>query len=207
MKDTVASKVDASAQQAVHKQDRSRVGRFLRLIGAAVDPRAWAHLIKIVNYYNYTHVAPRRAAHLGHDVRLSPTVSLSNPSNVHIGDRARIGAGCNLWCGPSSGRIVIGTDALFGPNVMITAASYRIHDGSPVTKQPMKEADVILGHDVWVGYGAVILAGTTVGDGAIIGANAVVRGNVPPNAIISGNPATQTGTRNPDRPGAPKSDL
>ena len=86
MKDTVASKVDASAQQAVHKQDRSRVGRFLRLIGAAVDPWALAHLIKIVNYYNYTHVAPRRAAHLGHDVRLSPTVSLSNPSNVHIGD-------------------------------------------------------------------------------------------------------------------------
>jgi len=84
---------------------------------------------------------------------------------------------------------------LMAPNVMLTATAYRFNQGSPVTKQPLKEADVIIGRDVWLGYGAVVLAGTTIGDGAIIGANAVVRGTVPENAIMSGNPAVQVGTR------------
>lgn len=184
----------------VHKSDLSRGARLWRLIKATLDPRAWGHLLKLVNYYNYTHVRPLRQVHMGADVRLSPTVSLSNPQNIYLKDRVRIGAGCSIWGGPGVGRVVIGDDALFGPNVMITAASYRIHDGSPVTEQAMKEADVVLGRDVWVGYGAVILAGSTIEDGAVIGANAVVRGHVPANAIMMGNPATQVGLRNPDRP-------
>ncbi len=48
--------------------------------------------------------------------------------------------------------------------------------------------DVTIGSDVWIGYGATILAGTRIGDGCIIGANAVVRGHVPPYSIYGGNP-------------------
>jgi acetyltransferase-like isoleucine patch superfamily enzyme len=46
-----------------------------------------------------------------------------------------------------------------------------------------------IGSDVWVGYGASILSGVTVGDGAVIGAHAVVATDVPPYAIVAGNPA------------------
>lgn len=48
---------------------------------------------------------------------------------------------------------------------------------------------VVIGNDVWIGYGAVILGGITIGDGAIIGAGAVVTKNVEPYAIVAGNPA------------------
>ncbi len=50
--------------------------------------------------------------------------------------------------------------------------------------------DTVIGNDVWIGYGALILPGARIGDGAIIGAGAVVRGTVPPYAIMTGNPAT-----------------
>lgn len=48
---------------------------------------------------------------------------------------------------------------------------------------------VTIGHDVWIGHGAVILPGMTVGNGAVIGANAVVTRDVEPYAIVAGAPA------------------
>lgn len=49
--------------------------------------------------------------------------------------------------------------------------------------------DTVIGHDVWVGYESVIMPGVTVGDGAVIAAKSVVVKDVPPYAIVGGNPA------------------
>ncbi|MCA0927716.1 CatB-related O-acetyltransferase [Ruegeria profundi] len=49
--------------------------------------------------------------------------------------------------------------------------------------------NTIVGNDVWIGYGALILPGARIGNGAIIGAGAVVRGDIPPYAMVTGNPA------------------
>ncbi|MBD3750776.1 MAG: CatB-related O-acetyltransferase [Sphingobacteriales bacterium] len=51
------------------------------------------------------------------------------------------------------------------------------------------KGDIVIGHDVWIGHGATVLSGVTIGHGAIIGAMAVVAKNVPPYAIVVGNPA------------------
>jgi acetyltransferase-like isoleucine patch superfamily enzyme len=59
----------------------------------------------------------------------------------------------------------------------------------------ISRGDVVVGNDVWIGSGAVILSGVTVGDGAIIGAHAVVARDVPPYAIVAGNPAQVLRTR------------
>jgi acetyltransferase-like isoleucine patch superfamily enzyme len=48
---------------------------------------------------------------------------------------------------------------------------------------------VRVGNNVWIGYGACILRGVTVGDNAVIGTNAVVTRDVPPNAVVAGVPA------------------
>jgi len=50
-------------------------------------------------------------------------------------------------------------------------------------------SNTILGNDVWVGYGAMIMTGITIGDGAIIGARSLVTKNVEPYTIVGGNPA------------------
>ena len=51
------------------------------------------------------------------------------------------------------------------------------------------KGDVIIGNDVWIGYGALILSGVKIGDGAVVGARAIVAKDVPPYAIVVGNPA------------------
>jgi acetyltransferase-like isoleucine patch superfamily enzyme len=57
-------------------------------------------------------------------------------------------------------------------------------EGHPATK-----GGVVIGNDVWVGSGATIMSGVTIGDGAVIGANSLVVKDVPPYAIVGGNPA------------------
>ncbi len=51
------------------------------------------------------------------------------------------------------------------------------------------KGNIVIGHDVWLGYGAVIMPGVTIGNGAIIGTGAFVTKDVPPCAIVGGNPA------------------
>lgn len=179
----------------VHKARVSRSGRLLRLILGALDPRAWAHAVKIVNYYNYSHVVPLRRVTLGRGCAISPNATFANPERIVLGDRVTLGARVMLWAGPGRARIVIGDDTLFAPDVMVTAANYRFDDGQPVTAQAMDEAEVSIGRDVWLGARAIVLPGARIGDGAIIAAGAVVRGEIPAMAIAGGVPARILGQR------------
>lgn len=58
-----------------------------------------------------------------------------------------------------------------------------------ITGHPSTKGDVIIGNDVWIGYGVTVLSGVKIGDGAVIGAGSVVTKDVPPYAIVGGNPA------------------
>lgn len=179
----------------VHKRRLSRRRRLVRLITGALDPRAWAHLLKVVNYYNYSHVAELRVATVDPTANISPTASFANGRNLVIGARTTIGAGCHLWAGPGEARITVGDDTIFGPDVMVTATGYRYEDGAPINRQAMDEASIEIGADCWIGRGATILAGASLGNGSIVGANAVVRGRFPPCSIVAGVPAQIVGTR------------
>lgn len=173
----------------------TRKDKRRRFFGSMLDPRAWAHGLKLINYYNYAHVRPLRRIRLGSGAAISPNATFSNPEHIAIGARVRIGTRCILWAGHARGRILIGDDVMFGPGVLVTAASYRFNDGHPVTDQAMDEADVVIGDDVWLGAGAIIMPGTRIGAGAIIGAGAVVRGDIPAMAIAVGMPARVVGHR------------
>lgn len=148
-----------------------------------------------MNYYNYTHVIPLRKIKCGTGRSISPDTSFANPERISIGKNVSLGSRCHLWAGPSRASIVIGDDCLFGPEVMVTAASYQFNDGSPITRQLMDEADVAIGRDVWLGTRAIVLPGVTIGDGAIIGAGAIVTKSVPSGAIVAGQPARIIGQR------------
>lgn len=67
-------------------------------------------------------------------------------------------------------------------NVFLTRDFPEIN-GHPATK-----GEVIIGNDVWLGSGCTIMSGVTIGDGAIIGANSLITKDVPPYAIVGGNP-------------------
>ncbi|WP_237392010.1 CatB-related O-acetyltransferase [Paenibacillus dendrobii] len=55
---------------------------------------------------------------------------------------------------------------------------------------PKSKGDVIIGNDVWLAHGVTILSGVRIGDGAVVAAKAVVARDVPPYAIVAGNPGT-----------------
>jgi acetyltransferase-like isoleucine patch superfamily enzyme len=59
----------------------------------------------------------------------------------------------------------------------------------PIRDQGIYKRDVRVGHNVWIGYGACILRGATVGDNAIIGTSTVVTKDVPDNAVVGGAPS------------------
>lgn len=179
----------------VQKKKLSKGRRLVRLVLSFLDPRAWAHAVKLVNYANYSHVTPLREASLGKAVSISPTASFANGRNITIGSHVNIGAHASLWAGNGSARIVIGDHVLIAPSVMISAANYRFNAPGPITQVPMDEADIVIGSDVWIGYGAVILAGSRIGDGAIVGAGATVRGEIPPRAILASATARVIGQR------------
>lgn len=73
------------------KKSLSRRQRGGRLILSILDPRAWLHLFKIINYSNYSHVNPLRQIVRGEGCRISPDVNFSNPQNIALGRRVSLG--------------------------------------------------------------------------------------------------------------------
>lgn len=79
---------------------------------------------------------------------------------------------------------------MMGPDVTILSQTHNIERTDiPMGKQGMREAEVIIGNDVWIGMRSIIMPGVKIGDGAVIGAGAVVTKDVPDYAIVGGVPA------------------
>jgi len=102
-------------------------------------------------------------------------------NNVHIG---------------AIGYMQIGKNVLIGSNVTIVDHNHGYYDRAhqskhespttpPLQRQLSREGNILIGNNVWIAEGAIVLPGAHIGDGAIIGANAVVRGIVPSAAIVA----------------------
>lgn len=72
----------------------------------------------------------------------------------------------------------------------LTTYPFPVFDPSQIADYQPDQRDTHIGHDVWLGYGAIICPGATIGNGVIVGAHAVVRGSIPDYAVVTGNPAT-----------------
>lgn len=101
-------------------------------------------------------------------------------------ERIRIGAFCSIADGVS----------IFGGGEhnthWVTTFPMRIAFGDALAGRdghPASKGETVVGNDVWIGDGAVILSGVSIGNGAIIGARAVVSRNVPAYHVVAGNPA------------------
>lgn len=131
-------------------------------------------------------------------------------------DQFAAGTAVQMGC-----RFLNGRKVSFGPRNVINhdclfdGRKYRIHTGSDVSIGPaaviltlghdpqcpdfsLRGGDVVIGDHAWIGYRALILPGITIGEGAVVGAGATVTKDVPPYAIVAGNPARIIGQRNPN---------
>jgi len=79
-------------------------------------------------------------------------------------------------------------DRVMLSHVSYRSSAYGLGPDDPDFFAWRRASSVALGHDVWIGHGAIVLAGLTIGTGAAIGAGTVVTKDVPPFAIVVGNP-------------------
>ena len=106
---------------------------------------------------------------------------------VEIGEKTVIGQEVTI---SAYQRVRIGRECVIADRAMFIDFDHVVVDSErPIRKQGIYKRDVVVGSNVWIGYGAQILRGVTVGDNAIIGASAVVTRDIPANAVVTGSPA------------------
>jgi acetyltransferase-like isoleucine patch superfamily enzyme len=139
---------------------------------------------------------------LGNNVRLSKFINLYG---CEIGDETKIGAFVEIQKNASVGKfckisshtfvcegVVIEDEVFIGHGVMFINDSYpraTTGQGSLQTEADWKVERTVIKRGASIGSGATILSNTSVGENAIVGAGSVVTKDVPPNAIVAGNPA------------------
>jgi acetyltransferase-like isoleucine patch superfamily enzyme len=106
---------------------------------------------------------------------------------VSIGAKTVMGQECTI---SAYQHVSIGRECVIADRVMLIDFDHGVVEVErPIRLQGIYKRDTRVGNNVWIGYGACILRGVTVGDNAIIGTNAVVTKDVPPNAVVAGVPA------------------
>jgi len=105
--------------------------------------------------------------------------------NIRLGDRVYVNFNC-VFLDVAS--ITVGDGSLLAPGVQILTAEHPVEAG-PRASGLESGRPIVIGRDVWIGAGALILPGVTVGDEAVIGAGAVVTRNVAAGTTVVGNPA------------------
>jgi acetyltransferase-like isoleucine patch superfamily enzyme len=106
---------------------------------------------------------------------------------LHVGAKTVFGQECTI---SAFKHISIGRECIIADRVMLIDFDHGVVEVErPIREQGIYTRDVRVGHNVWIGYGACVLRGATVGDNSVIGTSSVVTADVPANAVIGGSPA------------------
>ncbi|PRZ08205.1 transferase family hexapeptide repeat protein [Isoptericola sp. CG 20/1183] len=136
--------------------------------------------------------------------------------HLTLGERTYVAAGAYLTGTLRAGRdcsvnaytvvrgdVVLGDAVRIGAHTSILGFNHTFDAGTEVHQQPLTSRGISVGDDVWIGSHVVLLDGVTVGDAAVLAAGAVVTKDVPPGAVVGGNPARVLKWRVPPS-GAPR---
>jgi acetyltransferase-like isoleucine patch superfamily enzyme len=159
-------------------------------------------------------IAVRGNVSLGRHVHVGLGSSLWAPRELTVGDDVYLGRFCTIECDGA-----IGAGSLIANHVAFVGRYD--HDwrqvGVPIVASPwIGNSDyrgpgagqrIEVGADVWIGHGAIVLGGTSVGRGAIVAAGSVVTNDVAPYDVVAGNPARPVGERLPESSRAKHEDL
>ncbi len=111
-------------------------------------------------------------------------ISWSDEYKINVGKYCSIGRDCNFFLHANHRPDWVTTSSqLLGP------VTHEISEMHMEMGHPSCKGDIIVGNDVWIGAKSTIMSGVKIGDGAIVGATSTVTKDVPPYAIVAGNPA------------------
>jgi maltose O-acetyltransferase len=122
---------------------------------------------------------------VGADVEVRSPVYVDYGSNVWLGTGVFVNYGCHF---ADVARITVGDAVQIGPNVQLLTPTHPIE---PQRRRDRWEtaAPIAIGDNVWIGGGAVVLPGVTIGTDTVVGAGAVVTKDLPARVLAVGNPA------------------
>lgn len=118
---------------------------------------------------------------MGEGSRVNAPLTAVRPHKVSIGRNVVVMPGCLMM---SAGGITLEDEVLIAANVQLISNNHDLHQRQIITCKP-----VHICRKAWIGAGATILPGVTVGENAVVGAGSVVTHDVAPNTIVAGNPA------------------
>lgn len=134
---------------------------------------------------------PNRGVVIGDRCSIAAEVFLHGPvvleAGVSINHRASIDGGAR--------GVVIGAGSRIAHNVTLYAFNHGMAPERAIAEQPVTSRGIVIGRDVWIGAGAGVTDGVTVGDHAVVGMGSIVTRDVPPYAIVAGSPARVIGDR------------
>ncbi|MBE6056714.1 sugar O-acetyltransferase [Clostridium sp.] len=115
-------------------------------------------------------------------------------NNIYLGNNCEVNMNCTFL---DDNKIIIGNNALIAPNVQIYTAFHptnaqerfgEVKEDGSFQFCKTQTAPVVIGNNVWIGGGVIIMPGVTIGDNVVIGAGSVVTKDIPSNKIAYGNP-------------------
>ncbi|QIR14080.1 acyltransferase [Shewanella aestuarii] len=134
---------------------------------------------------------PGRDIIVGNKCMIAADVFMHGP--ITLGDEVAINHGCSLDGGKAG--IHIGSQTRIANNVTVYAFNHGMSPQTPIYQQAVSSKGIFIGKDVWIGAQAGLVDGITIGDHAVVGMGCIVTKDIPPYAIVAGNPAKIIGDR------------
>ncbi len=147
-----------------------------KFYGASRVLRAPGSVIKIGKNCVFRNTGDSNRIGVNHKCIIS---TLTSNAELTIGENCGF-SGTTIGC---FSKIIIGSDVRFGANTLINDGDWHLDDPRVGPPKP-----VVIGDNVWIGYGAIVMKGVTIGKNSIIGVNSVVTSDIPENCIAVGSP-------------------
>ena len=120
----------------------------------------------------------------GVNFHIEPPFYCDYGANIECGDNVYFNMNCVILDGM---KVKIGSHVLFGPGVQVYTATHPL-DWQQRRKEEYSKA-ITIGDDCWIGGGAIICPGVTIGNRVVVAAGAVVTKDIPDDTLVGGNPA------------------
>jgi acetyltransferase-like isoleucine patch superfamily enzyme len=120
------------------------------------------------------------------------TVLSCKDGDIVLGDHVNIGFFSEIFSGS---KVEVGSHGLFAAQTYLVGGGHAFDGSAPVLRQDRKSLGIRLGENVWLGTGAKVLDGVTIGNDVVVGAGAVVNASLPDGAVAAGVPAKILRTR------------
>ncbi|MEJ6980198.1 sugar O-acetyltransferase [Pedobacter sp. P351] len=162
---------------------------------AWMDGLAEENLENKERLYDFNHCRPRETEKTnelirsilgksGNNINIIAPFHCDYGKNIEVGNNFMANYNCIIL---DVGKVVIGDNVLFGPNVSIVTAGHPVHPDSRNSGYEYGIA-ITIGHNVWIGANSVVNPGVHIGNNVVIGSGSVVTKNIPDNVIAVGNP-------------------